>query len=125
MIKGVFQSLCTIVNLHIDRALCDLGASINMMSYSIYKKLELQEPQPTNISLLLADTTLTYSWGIVENLLVKVGKFIFPIYFLIMDMNEDEKIPIILRWPFLYEEGFWLISDKGNNLEVRWWRGSV
>jgi len=102
---GSFSVPCTIGNLQINRALCDLGASINLMPYSVYKKLGLQEPQPTNIFLLLAYKTLTYPRGIVENLLVKVGKFIFPTDFVILDMEEDEEIQIILRQPFLYIEG--------------------
>lgn len=67
------------------------------MTYSIYKKLGLQKPQPTDISIQLADRTLTYPRGIVENLLVKVGKFIFPTEFVILDIEEDEEVPIILR----------------------------
>ena len=70
-------------NLSFDRALCDVGASINLMPYSVYKKLGLQEPQPTNISIQFADTTLTYPWWIVEDLLVKVGKFHFLVEFMI------------------------------------------
>lgn len=50
----------TISSLQIDRLLCDLGASINVMPYFVYKKLGLQEPQPTNISFLLGDKNLTY-----------------------------------------------------------------
>ena len=56
----------------------------------------LKEPQPTNISLLLANRTLTYWQGIMENLLVKVENFIFLADFVILDMEEDEKISIIL-----------------------------
>lgn len=83
--------------LSFDRVLCDLGVNIILMPYSIYKKLGLQKPQPTDISIQLADRTLTYPRGIVENLLVKVGKFIFPTEFVILDIEEDDEVPIILR----------------------------
>jgi len=66
------------------------------MPYYVYKKLGLQESQPTNISLLLAHKTFTYPRGIMENLLVKVGKFIFLVDFVIWDTKEDEEILIIL-----------------------------
>ena len=115
----------TIGHLQIDRALCDSGASIILMPYFVYKKLGLQEPLPINISLLLTHRSLTYSWGIVENWLIKVGKFIFPSDFMILYMEENEKIPIILGWPSSTQKGFWLIFDKGKNLEVGWWGGSV
>ena len=81
----IFSVPCTIINLQ-----------INLKPYFLYKKLGLQEPQPTNISLLLANRTLTYWQGIMENLLVKVENFIFLADFVILDMEEDEKISIIL-----------------------------
>lgn len=84
-----FSIPCTIGSLKIDRALCDLGASIDLMLYFVYKKFELQEPQPINISLVLVDKTITYLKGIVENLLIIVGKFIFQADFVIMDIKED------------------------------------
>ena len=115
---GSFSIPCTIGNLQFDRALCDLGASINLMPYSVYKKLGLQEPQPTDISILLADRTLTYPRGIVENLLVKVGKFIFPADFVILDIEEDEKIPIILGRPFL-NTGDAVIEVRKGRLTLR------
>ena len=93
---GSFLVPCTIGNLQINRALCDLVASIDLMPYFVDKKLGLQEPQPTNISLLLAYKTFTHLQGLIENLLVKVRKFIFPVDFMILYMEEDEEIPIIL-----------------------------
>ena len=82
------------------------------LPYSIYKKLGLQKPQSTNISVFLADMTLTYPQGIVENLLVKVRKFIFPTDFVILNIEEDEEIPIILEQSFIYASGIWLIFNK-------------
>ncbi|XP_021992672.1 uncharacterized protein LOC110889447 [Helianthus annuus] len=83
------------------RALTDLGASINLMPYSMYERLGLGELSPTRMSLSLADRSVKYPRGIIENLLVKVDKFVFPVDFVVLDMEADEKVPIILGRPFL------------------------
>ncbi|XP_076944113.1 uncharacterized protein LOC143614606 [Bidens hawaiensis] len=82
-------------------ALADVGASINLMPYSLDKKLELGEPIPTRMSLSLADRLVKYPPGIVENLLIKVDKFVFPMDFVILDMEADDQVPLILGRPFL------------------------
>ncbi|XP_076953927.1 uncharacterized protein LOC143628152 [Bidens hawaiensis] len=84
-----------------SHALADLGASINLMPYSLYEKLELGELTPTRMSLSLADRSVKYPRGIIENLLVKADKFVFPVDFVVFDMEADEKVPIILGRPFL------------------------
>ena len=71
------------------------------MPLSVFKKLGLPEPKPTNMSLQLADRSITYPRGIVEDVLVKVDKLIFPADFVILDFEEDKQIPIILGRPFL------------------------
>ena len=71
------------------------------MSWSIFKKLKLGEARPTTVSLKLADRSLTHSHGIIEDVLVKVDKFIFPADFIILDMQEDKEVLIILGRPFL------------------------
>ncbi|XP_063948041.1 uncharacterized protein LOC135152139 [Daucus carota subsp. sativus] len=98
---GSFTIPCTIGKLSFDKCLCDLGASINLMPLSVFKKLGLPEPKPTNMSLQLADRSITYPRGIVEDVLVKVDKLIFPADFVILDFEEDKQIPIILGRPFL------------------------
>ncbi|GJQ91587.1 reverse transcriptase domain-containing protein [Tanacetum coccineum] len=65
------------------------------------EKLGLGEPKPTRMSLELANRSIQYLWGIVENVLIKIDKFILPIDFVILDMREDSKILIILGRPFL------------------------
>ncbi|XP_076917407.1 uncharacterized protein LOC143577464 [Bidens hawaiensis] len=85
----------------ISHALADLGASINLMPYSLYEKLELGELTPTRMSLSLADRSVKYPRGIIENLLVKVDKFVFPVDFVVLDMEANEKVPIILSRPLL------------------------
>ncbi|XP_022007629.1 uncharacterized protein LOC110906870 [Helianthus annuus] len=82
-------------------ALADLGASINLMPFSLYERLGLGELTPTHMSLSLADRLIKYPRGIVENLLVKVDKFVFPVDFVVLDMEADERVPIILGRPFL------------------------
>nr|GFB06850.1 hypothetical protein [Tanacetum cinerariifolium] len=96
-----FTIPCDISDLHIDNALADLGASISLMPYTMYEKLGLGEPKSTRMSLELADRSIQYSRGIVENVLIKVDKFILPIDFVILDMQEDSKISIDLGRPFL------------------------
>ncbi|XP_024031876.1 uncharacterized protein LOC112094637 [Morus notabilis] len=81
---GSFTISCTIGDSHIEKALCDLGASINLMPLSVFQKLGLGEVIPTTISLQMADRSITYPWGIIEDVLVKVDKFIFPVDFVVL-----------------------------------------
>ena len=71
------------------------------MPLSIFKRLGLGEARPTTITLQLADRSLKHPRGVIEDVLVKVDKFIFPAYFILLDMEEDKEIPIILGIPFL------------------------
>ncbi|GJW91925.1 reverse transcriptase domain-containing protein [Tanacetum coccineum] len=96
---GSFTIPCDIRDLHIDNALADLGASISLMPYTMYEKLGLGEP--TRMSLELADRSIQYLWEIAKDVLIKIDKFILPIDFVILDMREDSRIPIILGRPFL------------------------
>ena len=89
----------------IDKALLDLGASVNLLPYSMYKQLAQGEPKPTNITLLMADRSVKILKGIVEDVLVKVDKFYYPVDFVVLDTepiaNGPNHVPIILRRPFL------------------------
>ncbi|GJT05311.1 DNA-directed DNA polymerase [Tanacetum coccineum] len=98
---GSFTIPCDIGHLHINNALADLGASISLMPYTMYEKLGLGEPKLTRMSLELADRSIKYLRGIAENVLIKIDKFILPIYFVILDTREDYRISIILGRPFL------------------------
>ncbi|XP_073017840.1 uncharacterized protein [Primulina eburnea] len=98
---GSFSVPCTIGTSNFSKALCDLGASINLMPYSCFEKLRIGEVKPTTISLQLADRSIKYPRGVVEDVLVKVDKFIFPVDFVVLDMEEDREIPLILGRPFL------------------------
>ncbi|XP_022869436.1 uncharacterized protein LOC111388857 [Olea europaea var. sylvestris] len=101
---GSFNIPCNIGGITFDRALCDLGASINLMPLSVFKKLGLGEVNPTTLTLQLVDRSITYPKGIIEDVLVKIDKFIFPVDFVVLDMEEDEKVPLILSQPFLVLE---------------------
>ena len=96
-----FTIPCTIGNAIFKRALCDLGASINLMPLSIFRRLGLGEACPTTITLQLADKSLKHQRGVIEDVLVKVDKFIFLADFIVLDMEEDKEIPIIMGRPFL------------------------
>ncbi|XP_056162170.1 uncharacterized protein LOC115663395 [Syzygium oleosum] len=76
-------------------------ASINLMPYSVFRKLGLGEAKATTVSLQLADRSIKYPRGIVEDVLVKVDKFIFPADFIVLEIEEDFEVSIILGRPFL------------------------
>ncbi|XP_076899702.1 uncharacterized protein LOC143553637 [Bidens hawaiensis] len=71
------------------------------MPYSLYEKLELGELTTNRMSSSLANRSIKYSRGIIENLLFKVDKFVFPVDFMVLDMEADERVPIILGCPFI------------------------
>ena len=89
----------------IDKSLLDLGASVNLLPYSVYKKLGLGELKPTNITLSLADRSVKIPKGIVEDVLMKVDKFYYPVDFVVLDTeplaNGPNHVLIILGRPFL------------------------
>ncbi|KAL5560436.1 hypothetical protein UlMin_036647 [Ulmus minor] len=98
---GSFTIPYTIGDFEFDKVLCDLGASINLMPLSIFRKLGLGEVKPTTVTLQLADRCIKHPRGIIEDVLVKVDKFIFPAHFIVLDMEEDREVPLILGRPFL------------------------
>ena len=89
----------------IDKALLDLGASVNLLPYSVYKQLGLGELKPTNITLSLANRSVKIPKGIVEDVLVKVDKLYYPVDFVVLDTEPiasgPNHVPIILGRPFL------------------------
>ena len=88
------------------------------MSLSIFRRLGLGEASPTTVTLQLADRSLKHLKGVIEDVLVKVDKFIFPTYFLILDMEEDKEITIILGRPFL-ATGKVMIDLQRGELKLR------
>ncbi|XP_073126150.1 uncharacterized protein [Henckelia pumila] len=110
-----FSISCVTNDVQFQKALCDLGASINLMPYSVFRKLNLGEPKSTRMSLQLADRSIKYPRGIIEDVLVKVDKFIFLVDFVVLDMEEDLDMPLILGRPFL-ETGKALIDVQKGDL---------
>ncbi|XP_070026249.1 uncharacterized protein [Nicotiana sylvestris] len=98
---GSFTIPCTIGNFAFAKALCDLGASINLMPLTIYKRLGIERARPTSMLLQLADRTVKRPSDILDDVLIQVGKFAFPADFVILDCKVDEEIPIILGRSFL------------------------
>ncbi|XP_049385892.1 uncharacterized protein LOC125850010 [Solanum stenotomum] len=98
---GAFTILCTIRSIKFAKALCDLGASINLMPLAIYKKLGLGVPRPTTMRLIMADRSVKWPVGVLYDVLVKVDTFIFPADFMILDCEVDFVVPIIFGRPFL------------------------
>ncbi|XP_056688773.1 uncharacterized protein [Spinacia oleracea] len=92
-------------DIEIKKALCDLGASVSLMPLSTCKKLNMGELKPTRISLQLADRTVKFPLGILEDVPLRVGKFFIPCDFVVMEMEEDAQVPIILGRPFLATAG--------------------
>nr|GFB84828.1 hypothetical protein [Tanacetum cinerariifolium] len=93
---GRFLIPCDFTGLDNCLALADLGASINLMPLSIWKKLRLPTLNDTKMVLELADRTISKPTGVAENVFVKVGKFYFPADFVILDFVADPRVPLIL-----------------------------
>ncbi|XP_062086086.1 uncharacterized protein LOC133792186 [Humulus lupulus] len=115
---GIFTIPCSIGGRDVGRALCDLGASINLMPMSIFKKLGIGEARPTTVTLQLADLSMAHPEGKIEDVLVQVDKFIFPADFIILDYEVDRDVPIILGRPFL-ATGRTLIDVEKGELTMR------
>ncbi|XP_069152802.1 uncharacterized protein [Solanum lycopersicum] len=98
--QGTFTIPCTVGSLYFAKALCDLGASINLMPLSVYKNLDLDDPKPIAMRLLMADRTMKRPIGILHDVLVKVESFIFPADFFILDYEVNFEVPIIIGRPF-------------------------
>ncbi|GJW32007.1 reverse transcriptase domain-containing protein [Tanacetum coccineum] len=102
--KGDLRSFilpCLIGTIPVKNALAYLGASINLMPHSLFLKIGILELKPTKMSNQLADRSIKYPIGICKNLLVKIDKFIFPVDFVILEMDKDSSVPIILGRSFL------------------------
>ena len=98
---GKFTVPCSIGSVKFKSALCDLGASVSLMSKTIFDKIGVGELKETRISLQLADHSIKLPLGIVEDLPIQIGKYFVPIDFVIVDMEEDANTPLLLGRPFL------------------------
>ena len=115
---GSFIIPCTNGGFEIQKALCDSSASINLMPLSVARRLSLGELTPTTVTLQMADRTMEKPEGVIEDVLVKVGKFVFPVDFIILDIEEDSQVPLLLGRPFL-ATGVALIDMQKGVLTLR------
>ncbi|GJT86628.1 reverse transcriptase domain-containing protein [Tanacetum coccineum] len=119
-VPGSFLNPCNFNQAFSCDALADLGASINLMLYSLYTKLSLKTLKPTKMRVRLADRSFQYPIRIAKNMLVEVGKFTFPVDFIILEMEKDSKVPLILGSPFLYTtDAVIRVKQEQLNLGVR------
>jgi len=99
---GMFTIPCMISGVKLEKAMLDLGASINVMPYSVYTSLNLGPLKKTCVVIQLADGSTTYPRGVIEDLLVEVNNLVFPADFYVLDMENNNKISqILLGRPFL------------------------
>nr|XP_016461908.1 PREDICTED: uncharacterized protein LOC107785182 [Nicotiana tabacum] len=98
---GSFTIQISIGKHAVGRALCDLGASINLTPLSIFRQLGLGESRPTTVILQLDDRSVAHPEGVIKDVLVQVCSFIFPANFIILDYEPDHEVLFILGRPFL------------------------
>nr|GEW79411.1 reverse transcriptase domain-containing protein [Tanacetum cinerariifolium] len=115
---GKFLIPCNFLGIDVCHALADLGASINLMPLSIWKKLFLPELTPTQMTLELAARSITRPKGVAEDVFVKVGKFHFFTDFVVVDFEADPRVPLILGRSFL-RTGRALIDVYGEEITLR------
>ncbi|XP_057975965.1 uncharacterized protein LOC131163387 [Malania oleifera] len=96
---------CVIDNYTIDRTLLDLGASVNLLPYLIFKQFNLGELKPTPVTLSFVDRSVKKPQGVIEDILVKFDKFYYLVDFIVLDMEPadptKDQIPVLLGRPFL------------------------
>ncbi|XP_050896951.1 uncharacterized protein LOC127103760 [Lathyrus oleraceus] len=98
---GKFSIPCILVNHVIHKAFLDLGASVRLMPLVVSRRLNLGELQPTKMSLQLSDRSVKYPVGILEDIPYRIEQLYIPTNFMVMDIKEDDEIPILLGRPFL------------------------
>ncbi|XP_016740304.1 uncharacterized protein [Gossypium hirsutum] len=108
-----FTIPCSIGNHYVGKALSDLGASIYLMTMSIFRKLEIGKSKPTTVRLQLANQSYAHPEGKIEDVLVRVEKFIFPVDFLILECEADQDVSVILGRPFLATGRIFIDVQKG------------
>ncbi|CAM8975495.1 unnamed protein product [Rhodiola kirilowii] len=101
---GTYTILCTIGNIRIENCMLDLGASINVLPFSIYSCLRIGPLEPTGLTIQLADRSCKLPEGKIEDVLVQVGKLVFPADFYVLKMENGgptDHAPFLLVRPFL------------------------
>jgi hypothetical protein len=103
---------CSVGSFKFEKALCDLGASVSVMSRDVLEKLRLPL-EPTGVCLELGDNSIHYPLVITEDVLVKVRHHFVPVDFVVLEMGEREKPPLILGRPFFKTMGATIDVGKG------------
>ncbi|XP_012441977.2 uncharacterized protein LOC105766989 [Gossypium raimondii] len=114
---GIFLIPCKIEDLKLDRAMLDLGASINVMPRSIYDRVQLGLLKETGLIIQLADRSNAYPDGVLEDVLVQVNELVFPADFYVLDMGPNDNsidVPLLLGRPFLKTARTKINVHKGN-----------
>ena len=102
---GIPTIPCHIKETYVKYALCDLGAGVSVMPFSLYKKLNLNKLVPTEVSLQMADKSTAVPIGICEDVSISIANVLIPTDFVILEMPEDDNLSIILGRPFLNTAG--------------------
>lgn len=110
---GSFSIPCVIGSEVVKKSMCDLGASVSLLPLSLYERLGIGELKSTRMTLQLADRFVKYPAGIIEDVPVKVGEVYIPADFVVMEMEEDNQVPILLGRPFLATAGAIIDVKKG------------
>ncbi|XP_031104479.1 uncharacterized protein LOC116007958 [Ipomoea triloba] len=110
---GSFSIPCIIGGFVVGGALCDLGASVSLMPYSLCKRLNLGTPKPTSMTLQMADRSIKRPVGVLEDVPVMIDQYFIPGDFVVLDIEEDAKVPIILGRPFLATAGALIDVRRG------------
>jgi hypothetical protein len=114
---GSFTIGCQIGEKFLKGALMDLGASVNVMPLSLFRKLNIGTLQPTSMTLQLVDKSIRKPVGIIEDVLVRIDKFILPADFVVLDVGDDSThdngIPLIFGRPFMATAGVKINVLKG------------
>ena len=108
----------------VEKALLDLGASVNLLPYSMYKQLGLGELKPTSITLSLADRSIKIPKGTIEDVLIQVDRFYYPVDFVVLDTEPvavgPNHVPIILGRPFLSTSNA-IINCRNGVMQLTFW----
>ncbi|XP_074288602.1 uncharacterized protein LOC141613759 [Silene latifolia] len=115
---GSFSIPCIVGGVPILRGLCDLGASVSVIPLKVAKKIGIHSLAPTTMTLQLADRSVKRPLGVLEDIPVKVGKYLILADFVVLDIPEDSHTPIILDRPFLATGGV-LIDLRNERLTFR------
>jgi hypothetical protein len=103
---------CSVGLFKFEKALCDLGASVSVMPRDVFEKLCLPL-EPTGMCMELGDNSIRYPLGIAEDVPMKVGHHFIPVYFMVLEIGEREKPPLILGRPSLRTVGATIDVGKG------------